>query len=588
MTNIFLDSNISNAKITDDGNFLIYLKKYLRTKNLWVRNIKNHIEMNITTQQMNDIDIFDIKDNKFIFYLLKNKIVNSFSLFMYNIFNNSNILISNDVISFDALENISDDCISYVKNERFLKIRKQYIFNIKTMNSTEKFEFKDKEFLFVNKDIKNQKCIYNKNLFPKYTFELAEKNYFINSINSKGKRLKILTIPSIQNFEIVGMLSKSKLLVKTYSLEKYILGKYDLKLNLQEIIYESNHDFSINKIWVENNELLKFETYDACLNLILTNYCDSKLKDFETKINQIFKSKIGDKVNSHIRIETSNDKKYCLIFETNTISKSNYYIYDIVASSLEKLSQTNVKLMNNNYIIPTNISYNGLNFIIYNPFNILHKNAQNVTHKVLIKFNDWPFCQRLNKYDLKNQIFANNDYIVVNIYLDYDIKRWLNNNLEKTHFFNTYIENIVWNIINYLQKKFYYTSLSFTFLFEGLTGYIISNVILNLEFEKNIIFDDALIGKKPHENWTYSSFDFGLKPINYLIQRDGLIKNKNNIIMTFDYSEDMNSFDDYYIVYKNIFKNIQNHYKKFKSIILTNKNKTSTICKKINKIITKI
>ncbi|UUD36753.1 Uncharacterised protein [Mycoplasmopsis californica] len=586
---LFLNNEHATTKLSKDGSFFVFLKPYLKYQNLWVRRLNSHTEINLTSQQINNIETFAIKNDKYIFYTVKNKLNETFSLFMYNLLENINVEISNNfqsgVIAFDILEDTSDEHIAYYEESIISKDIKQYIFNINSMISTENFKFKKDEFLRINSNEQLIKWVYNENLHPLYTYKINFKNYNINKISINKHRKELATFSSFVQFKILGKLDKF-LLVKTFASGKFIFGKYDQNLKLKATIFESTDNFAINKIYIKNNQVEKFDAYHPSKNLIKTHYYNKDLENLEHEIKTKLLSEFALESEPFISIDWSENKSTCLIATTSTTTKSETYLFDTLSYEFQKISKTDPLLFDRTLPLPEKILYANTNFIFYKSIN----KKQNKKKKILITFDQWPFLESTYVYDLKYQLLAARDYNVVRIFIDSNIEQLFDDSKHiDAKKFEYHIILLLKRVMSYLNQRFYKQEISYTFLLENLLGYVISTIIIKLNFKKNIIFDQALVGLKNYKNATISSWNFNISPSEIMYHTQEIAANQNNFVLSLSSYYNNSNDVNFYHIHENTVYTIRNHFKDFDAIVFDNiKNKTkypSNTAEKIIRII---
>lgn len=513
----------TNSKLSPNKKFIVFLKPYLKTQNLWIRDLRTQQERLLTSQQLNNINHFAWKNNRFIIYILKNDLNSENSLFLVDIKKGTIINVVNDlntrILGFDAINHLTfednvkgaKDKFVFYANASERSSYDMFLFDLKTMKYKLHFSFRKNEFVTIENNSYELQLIYNRKIYPQFTFQFMDEIYFINKIDVAGKRTKLLSIPWYIYFRILGRNNKNGYYFLTNKYRKYAsIYSADHQLKNEELVACSQSDIDKN-VQILNNEIVEYK-YPAKNNWFnSSSYLSENFSSIDWEIKENLVNEFYIPQSSFLRIFNYDSSKSFVINETSNLAADRQYLYNAYTNSYEKINTEDLQI-NEKYLVSP-IYYNDSNsFYLYKTNKSKIKNVDSI----IIWIDVMPWRSLTLKYNKKIQYLVNHGHNVVIPDFDLNIHDYETNNGLDIEKIKNDITLATKNIINSLKKLSNASETRINFYIANLSGTFYATTLTNIDNIHTIIFDQSISANKDYINSGVSVANLKMTPTSLI------------------------------------------------------------------------
>lgn len=501
---IFTNSFENKAKLSPNGKYLAFIKPYLKYNNLWIKDLKTNQEKLITSQQIDDINEFSWKNNRYLVFLNPYNENSKNALFVcdiktgiiVNVLNN----FKSEIVGYDTLSHLDksgyeksiNNKIIFFSNFDNRKIYNQYILNINSMRFVENFKFLENEFPFIGNQKPRLKLIYNKDLNPLYTYTVKEKEYDVNLITQNEKRIVLKTIPLLFEFKVIAKSNSNFVYVVTNikNSDNY-LYKADLKLANLELLFEKAI-FNETQINFYKNELISISYSEENTWFHAVDYFNEFSASVEWEIKQSLTKQYDIPLSSFITIKQVNNNHY-LITQSAPNSLIRLYLYNLKTNRFTRISVENLFLNEKTLVLPKYINST-------NPYFTYYKKQKSTKKLDVIFYFEHFFHPSDTRFNPLIQSLTLAKKVVIVPNFNFDLRDFYEKDKINIDFFAKkvidYIENIKYNL------NIKYSNLTFTYNFfiNSLYGHLLSPYLAKVESTNLLIFSQWFNFEKENQN----------------------------------------------------------------------------------------
>ncbi|OYD26940.1 dipeptidyl aminopeptidase/acylaminoacyl peptidase [Mycoplasma testudineum] len=415
----FKTSDYYSYSLNPSATKLAYLKKINKRGNLFVKDLKNNEEIQLTNYKDRSISTYSWLDNETLFFLKDNGGDENHHLFTVDI-NKKNIT---DLTPWDGVKVAG---VSAFKEEVFYENKKEFENVIEVMHNkrnktyfdTYRYNVKTKEWTMI---IQNDENIVD--VLENSNYEILYRSIGVSGgtsiqkkVGSDFKEIKFVSSKDSLSLEHIYEDENKILALSNIGRDKIALVKYDLDLNENsaQLIYQDDL-VDIDDVILERRKNYKLIAVTMDKEYLEIKWFDDEKKQEYEEVKSKIISEFGLTQNSYVfKISTDISRDFSIYSALSDNMLVQYFYFNKLNNEITRLNYKQTNLNPENLVEMKPISFIARDGLKIHGYLTMPKN-QTKNVPFIINVHGGPWVRDSWGYDPEVQFFANRGYGVLQI-----------------------------------------------------------------------------------------------------------------------------------------------------------------------------